>query len=121
MDVYLYQQWNAGAWENNIIEHYWYELYNAPSGLHETQPALRFSAYPNPANTLLNIDYNTASNTDAVLSISNLAGQELLQITRSSDIGDNYLTTDVSALSSGLYFVSITQNGKSSRVKFVKQ
>ena len=72
-----------------------------------------FSVYPNPGNHSVTIDL--AHQADAEIRFINNIGQVALHRKASADC-----TLDVSVLPVGLYFISVTQDGNSAVVKWVK-
>jgi hypothetical protein len=77
----------------------------------KTKATLQFSIYPNPASTLINLQFTNELNLQAVnpegksvLTIRNILGEELL----SKQIQNDESVFDVSGLQNGLYFVAIT-------------
>lgn len=74
-----------------------------------------FSVYPNPANSILNIE--TKKQIEVVsLSIYNTLGQLVLVIPNAKDIK----SVDVSGLKAGNYFIKINSDKGSSNAKFIK-
>lgn len=71
-----------------------------------------FKMYPNPVNNILNVTYNG----DLKVSITNIAGQQILSPRSISKQG----SVDVSSLSAGVYFLKADANGESIVRKFVK-
>lgn len=69
-----------------------------------------FNVYPNPTNSILHI----AVKKEIKLSIINIIGEELF-----TETVNDKISIDVSKLSSGVYFVKNTQNGKT--LKFIKE
>lgn len=72
-----------------------------------------FNVYPNPGNQSVAIDL--VDQTEAHVTFINALGQVALHRNAGAD-----LTLDVSVLPAGLYFISVTQNGNSAVVKWVK-
>lgn len=71
--------------------------------------------YPNPANNLLNIDMNGISKAETIVEIQNTLGQ-IVYATKSLN---QHLVINTSDLGSGVYFVTVKQNGKTLDVKKV--
>lgn len=79
-------------------------------GLHETAKA-RFTVYPNPTNTIVNID---TEQTDITVKIFNQLGQQII-VAKSKSI-------DLSSLAAGIYILKIDgENGETYSQKVVKQ
>jgi len=72
-----------------------------------------FSIYPNPTNGLLSIG-NSANKTIEHIAVSDISGKTIAIKT------DNPATIDVSQLQQGIYFLNITSEGKSYRLKFIR-
>ncbi|MFT5249924.1 MAG: hypothetical protein ACI93P_001658 [bacterium] len=70
-----------------------------------------FSVYPNPTNGFTNISSNVSGNKN--VAIYNVLGKQVINTTISAD------RLNVSALTSGVYIMKITQNGISSTKKLV--
>lgn len=113
--------WTGAAWQLDAETFYYYETYNAPLAVDETKNGVTLKAYPNPANNVLNIDFNTVNYADNTISIIDLSGREVLQQTASSAIGDHYLQLDVQTLAPGMYIAQLSHGNEISRVKFYKQ
>ena len=73
-----------------------------------------FSIYPNPVNDVLNIQ-NKANLPIEKLLIFDVFGKKILQKI------SNFNQIDIQNVPSGLYFLEITIDGKTSRNKFIKQ
>ena len=72
--------------------------------------AVRFGqAYPNPASSVVNFDYNLKAGDLASVSVYNLLGQEVL--TQSMNSLQNRLSISVSDLNDGIYFCNLFVNG----------
>jgi hypothetical protein len=89
--------------------------YDYPTGINVIKhPQLLF--YPNPATNKITFEFSGATK-ENVVSIVNIEGQEL--ITR--QISEPITTIDVSTLSSGVYFVRLTNDRTVEVGKIVKQ
>ena len=79
------------------------------AGVHEAN-AIRFGqAYPNPASSMVNFDYNINAGDRASVSVYNLLGQEVLNQQVSSLQG--HLSLSVADLNDGIYFCNLFVNG----------
>lgn len=78
-----------------------------------------FTIYPNPAgsifNALINSDYETA----AKMVVSDITGKTLLSKILTLQKGQQTIATDISQLTSGIYFVTLNANGKTETSKLV--
>lgn len=77
-----------------------------------------FTIYPNPANNTLNIQLPEIYKNNSLVTISNSLGQI---ISSKNNTNENEQTLDISNLSSGVYFIKITNNEASTTKKFIKQ
>ena len=78
------------------------------------------SIYPNPTNAFITLQVNNSSNIDSV-SIIDLNGR-ILQVYTNIEFVESKKQLNVSQLSSGFYFMSITgKNGRSILKQFIKQ
>ena len=92
--------------------------YNTTESVGEnTRPMLLGQAYPNPASTMVNFDYNlSGSNASAV--VYNLMGQEVMR--QEINTFDGKLSLSVADLNDGIYFCTVMRNGQTfATVKFV--
>lgn len=70
--------------------------------------------YPNPTSGILNISFELNQSTQAVISVSNLMGQELMKVSGNQfNAGVNEAKLDLSALNAGIYLYTIRAEGKS--------
>lgn len=89
-------------------------------GIKELSSIQNINLYPNPANSDLNLELTSTLNFDGNISIYNATGN-LIQSNKSIfEIGNNKLNMDVSDLSSGLYFIEISNSTTNQRIKFIK-
>jgi N-acetylneuraminic acid mutarotase len=75
--------------------------------------------YPNPANTILNLNFKGQQTGLATLIIMDITGREIS--TYKLSINNHQITTNVSFLSSGMYFINIKNKGINVTQKFIKQ
>lgn len=73
-----------------------------------------FTVWPSPVTSTLNINGDLSN--DANITIMDVTGKRVLEIS-----GFNTNTVDVSTLTSGVYFLSINDNGQTGIQRFVKQ
>lgn len=67
--------------------------------------------YPNPARDHLNIEFSLDMASSAMFEIYDLTGSRLMQQEYQAHAGKGSFTIDLSALSSGYYFLKFSQNG----------
>lgn len=79
------------------------------------------SVYPNPTNTIVNIDYILENSSDVVLRVTNIQGQVINEIKTEKSSGLNTDTLDLSSQSSGMYFLTLTSGNDTFTAKVVKQ
>ena len=87
-------------------------------GVHEVA-AVRFGqAYPNPASSVVNFDYNVNASDRASVSVYNLLGQEVMNLPINT-LQDR-LSISVADLNNGIYFCNLFVNGSAVKTeKFV--
>lgn len=105
-----------------IIKYYAYEERNpndrisiivrfrkSGASLHETATVCFGQAYPNPASSMVNFDYNFSGCNRASVSVYNLLGQEV----KSQDVNglQGHVSISVSDLNEGIYFCKLFVNG----------
>ena len=83
------------------------------SGIKSTSGFADFSVniFPNPANNNLTIELNSDKNTSVSVKVTDINGRVYLSENIPVNSGMNKSSMDISALSSGIYFVSI-DNGE---------
>lgn len=84
----------------------------APSGINNLLPNKSFSFYPNPTTSTL-----TIQNASGLYHLTDITGKTLLSGLASGET----FTLDISALSSGVYFLTLSQGGQQVVRKVVKQ
>jgi hypothetical protein len=79
--------------------------------------------YPNPANQILFIDYQSANQSKIKLKVFDALGQEMLSNNLNTVKGNQQFKLDVSTLANGVYIINIQDEntGKISQTKFVKE
>ena len=70
------------------------------------------SAYPNPFNTTLNVQFSLKNNAKVQLNVMDLTGKVVATESMNKASGIHNESLDVSGLSNGLYIISITLDGK---------
>ena len=79
------------------------------------------SVYPNPTNTIVNIDYILENSSDVVLRLTNIQGQLITEIKTEKSSGLNTDSLDLSLQSSGMYFLTFISGNNTFTTKVVKQ
>lgn len=81
----------------------------SPTGMTEQNSISNLSVYPNPADEFVNVNYISATNSDAVVEIVNTLGQLVYTTTKQQEqTGLQQIAIPVSTLESGVYFLRIT-------------
>ena len=77
-------------------------------------------AYPNPSSNVVNIAFDLKSNNNVKVSILNLLGQEVINVADDKfTAGKSEVSVDVTNLSAGVYFYSMTVDGVSQAQKLI--
>ncbi len=86
-------------------------------GLEEsTEKNIDFSLYPNPAQTLINIEFENASSENYTISIVNVLGQTVY----SKQTNDSKIQISVDEFLSGIYLVKVQSDKGMLSKKFIK-
>jgi hypothetical protein len=78
-----------------------------------------FRLFPSPTSDLININYTAIDDNQALVSVVDMLGRELITENVQFVAGPNYLTYDVQAFESGIYFVRIVEGEHETIRKFV--
>ncbi len=126
-DNFLYRDCNGnGSYdgpadpEDNLNENFsiWsYVTVLNPVGIENPVSDLKFDLYPNPANDILNLDFDAAQLNDYSVSISNLQGQIIYQASFGKSVSKNQI--DVSKLANGIYMININDGASVVTDRFV--
>jgi hypothetical protein len=80
------------------------------------------SVYPNPFNDQVTLKLVSASDSEALLTIVDITGKELLTSNKQFTKGYNHILIDeVSSLHAGIYFLTVDTNGEKQVLKLIKQ
>ncbi len=113
---------NGGAWENGEAKDFDpetgdcmdFKIMLGETGIFEAPETVTFNIYPNPANTVLNIEnMEDASKVE----IFNVVGS----VVKTIEVGSQNATIDVSDLNKGIYFVSVYNKAGVQTSKFIKE
>ena len=80
----------------------------------------KYKAYPNPANSVINIDINSPSEQQITISVYNMHGQLKGQPQKHQVFGQQTITIDISdqsAYQPGLYMIKIDDNTQTNIIK----
>ena len=105
--------WFAGCLEGSPGEVY---DPNCGMGVNEIEDDL-LSIYPNPASQWLMVGGSWLENIEAIISVEDILGRNVLQFTTH----DSPLTVYVHSLPAGIYFIEVSDGEKTFERKFVKQ
>ncbi len=76
-----------------------------------------FSIYPNPANEVVNILFNSDINNNEILKVYDATGKEVL----TGLVTDDHAQLNISLLAQGMYFVKLVSSSESQAKSFIKQ
>jgi hypothetical protein len=76
-----------------------------------------FSIYPNPANEVVNILFNSDINNNEILKVYDATGKEVL----TGLVTDDHAQLNISLLAQGVYFVKLVSSSESQIKSFIKQ
>lgn len=80
------------------------------------------NVYPNPAKDQVRLILNSVASDKVSVAITDLSGKLISNQAASVKTGDNEVVLNVSALSAGSYFITVTSgNGEKLNTKFIKQ
>jgi hypothetical protein len=88
------------------------------TGIEEQSGANAFALYPNPASSQITLTFEKALPADAMITISDVLGKALLTMHSGNQ---ESVHIDLSAFASGIYFVKVSAEGKSSVKKIIKE
>jgi hypothetical protein len=75
--------------------------------------------YPNPTSDFMYIDFNSDSDAEILLSVTDMAGRVISNIGYTND--EDMLILNTESLAPGMYIVSIQQGGEVTAANFIKQ
>ena len=89
-------------------------------GVNELSNSSNLSLYPNPANQYAILNYESNTITELNVTIFDITGKEVQHQSTPTSIGNNSLKLDIENLESGVYFVTITDEKNSKKIKLIK-
>ena len=89
-------------------------------GLEENALSRSMNVYPNPAHTVLNIQFETL-NQNAVIRITDVAGKEVMRFDENNINKYFSKTVDISKLSNGIYMLEISDDNLSAVRRLIKE
>lgn len=95
----------------------------ASLSIEENTPVLNVGVYPNPTSSVLNINFELVNSSKlAMINLFDMNGRVVKMISNNfQNSGFNKLTTDISELQSGVYFLQIKSGSNSITKRVVKQ
>ncbi len=81
----------------------------------------KLNVYPNPVNDVVTIDYDANIGGQAVVLVTNLTGKVVTNNATKLSVGANSIKVDMSALTRGVYFVSVSSANGKGTAKVVKR
>lgn len=90
-----------------------------PLGVNTPKAAVVFHAYPNPANTVFNVQYGLLEKSEVSIEIFSIDGKKISTWQQQQKAGLYTYTQKVSEFKKGMYFFRITANGKTTKGKFL--
>ncbi len=91
------------------------------TGVEELESESKLTVYPNPVADEVQIRFGNERSQKVELRITNTAGQEVYYEEFQSTAGSNYHTLDLSSISRGIYFISITSDELQYTQKLIKK
>ena len=79
------------------------------------------AVYPNPTNGKINIGYNLENASTITLRATNIQGQIIQQIKAEKSNGLQTDSLDLSSMSSGIYFISVSNSNETYTAKVIKE
>ena len=90
------------------------------TGLYEQQKnGLQFSIYPNPTNEKCHVIYEAIAPSNLEVTVLNYLGQIVNEKSYKAQLGNNDIELDLSALKTGIYFVSVKEGNRNSTKKLI--
>ena len=80
---------------------------------------MELNIFPVPANEILNINFESATETNNSVRLINLIGKEVIVISGNSVIGNNESTIDLNGIAPGIYFLEVINGDQKSIEKIV--
>ena len=79
----------------------------------------RVEVLPNPAKDNISIRVNASQSSLMNITVYNVTGQKVMETSASINTGLNAPTLNVSSLTPGIYFVTVSANGFEETLKFI--
>ena len=88
-----------------------------PTGFNTNSISKSFIIYPNPSNSIINVESLIDLDEPINAYFTNTLGQVIF----SQYISSKHTTLNIQGLSSGVYFITLNQKGNTTTVKFIKE
>ena len=95
------------------------EFVSVPENYDAVNPMTAIDVQPNPVKDNLYVTINASQNSVMDIAVYNLTGQKVMETSATVSTGINRPSLDVTSLSSGIYFLSVSANGFKETVKFI--
>ena len=79
------------------------------------------TVYPNPTNGIVNLSYNLENDSTITLRVTNIQGQIVQENKINKSNGSQTDSIDLSSVSNGMYFISITSANETYTAKVIKE
>ncbi len=90
--------------------------------LSEKTPASAVNIYPNPADDMIRLNYKVKEQGNVAMTITDMSGRTVVHTGLGcKNVGDTEISTDVSGLAPGMYFVEITESHAKGRGRLLIQ
>ncbi|MBL7882889.1 MAG: choice-of-anchor L domain-containing protein [Bacteroidia bacterium] len=80
----------------------------------------KFNVYPNPFKENITVSYSLNANAEVKLEVYNVLGEKVQSIVNTNQQAGEYNYNTINNLNSGVYFVSLSVNGKISTQRIIK-
>jgi hypothetical protein len=91
-------------------------------GLNEQSNVSALNIFPNPAQDVLNVNYNVINASDVKVEVLDITGKTIALVSDDSNVlGAQQATINTSSFAAGVYHINITTNEGMIKSKFVKQ
>lgn len=85
----------------------------------EISASMELNIFPVPANEILNINFESATETNNSIRLINLIGKEVIALSGKSVIGNNESSIDLTGITPGIYFLEVINGEQKSIEKIV--
>ncbi len=97
-------------------------IVTTPLAIHETESEFSFRLFPNPINSISRLEFNLIEDSEVQLGIRDSQGRIVKMIVATTlEAGKHQIDLDMTDLSSGIYFIELSINGRQYSEKLIKQ